>query len=392
MHGMARLHSQVYILKMDIVHIITSLESGGAQGALFRLVKQTSHKVTHQVICLRGDEKYSTPLRDLGIQVHTLDMPKGKITLSGLTKLFKLLRKSDRKSTVIQTWLYHADLVGGVAARMLRHRNIIWGIRNTKIDKDARTTFLVAKLCAVLSSVVPRATISCSSTAAAYHKHLGYRGTMHIIPNGYQTNDLIISDSMRQKIRSELGIKDNFVLGFVARWDPLKDHENLLRAVNILSQKKNSIRLLLVGTGCDKNNDQLATLIHETNLIDQVLLLGERSDIAAIMNALDLHVLSSKTEAFPNVLAEAMACGTPCVTTNVGDAADIVSDIGWIVEPESPERLAAGIQKAVSILQNPTIKKAKSNQGRKWIQDNYSMEKMADTFIDVWTEVQRLTV
>lgn len=372
---------------MVTVHIITSLDGGGAEGALYRLVKQTHPNLTQHVICLSTDGKFGPLLRELGVQVHALEMPKGRISLKGLRTLITLLRQKDRTQTVVQTWMYHADFLGGLIARLVGHRNIVWGIRNTKIDKQARKTLAVAKLCAMLSRIVPLGIISCSATAAEYHKQLGYRGRMHLIPNGYWTDKFKVSKNQRQQVRAELGIENNFVLGFVARWDPAKDHATLLQAIRLLVRNNSDIRLVLIGHGCKNSNEELTELIHENELEKYILLLGERSDIPAIMNALDIHVLSSKTEAFPNVVAEAMACGTPCVVTDVGDAAEIIGDCGWVTAPESPQKLSNTIATAISELKDPATKTSKSIECRNRIQENYSMEKMADSFIQVWTSV-----
>src|SRR5690606_10078664 len=148
-------------------------------------------------------------------------------------------------------------------------------------------------------------------------------------------------------VRSELDLGSNPIIGFVARYDPLKDHDNLLQALSLLQVTDLRPTCLLVGTGLEQGNAALADRIVHFRLLDQIRLLGRRSDVPRVMNALDLHVMSSVSEAFPNVLAEAMACGTPCVSTDVGDAAAIVGESGWIVPPHDPKALAYAITSAL---------------------------------------------
>ena len=120
----------------------------------------------------------------------------------------------------------------------------------------------------------------------------------------------------------------------------------------LLAKKGLEFRCVLVGTGMSRENQQLAKLIRQLSLEDRLILTGPRNDIPDVMNALDLHVLSSAGEAFPNTVAEAMACGTPCVVTDVGDAALIVGDTGWIAPPQNPAALAERVEQGLVTLQS----------------------------------------
>ena len=282
--------------------------------------------------------------------------------------------------------MYHSDLIGGVAARLLGYKRVVWGVRNNELDEHARRTRAVAKLCALISPFVPRAITCCAVAAIDHHHRLGYRGSWCVIPNGYSIKDFDISDDSRQRVRSELGVDEEFLFGFVARWDPMKDHMTLLRALRMWASKKvkPGFRLVLVGSGCDESNEKLLDMIRDLELKNNVLLLGQRSNIPAIMNALDLHVLSSKSEAFPNVIAEAMACGTPCLATDVGDAAEIVGNTGWIVPAKSARCLADGIELAYTHLQDVDNRTEMSTICRERIVENYSLERMVTSFKQVW--------
>ena len=172
------------------------------------------------------------------------------------------------------------------------------------------------------------------------------------------------------------------LLGMVGRFDPMKDHYNLLKALGELKQSGQDFVAVLVGRGLDTKNKQLLGWLQEMDLMKNVKLLGQRTDIPAVMNALDFHVLSSCTEAFPNVLAEAMACGTPVITTDVGDAALIVGDAGWVVPPRDHLALANALQSAMSLSPEACVEKGKVARVR--IVEHFSIEKMVSSYHEVW--------
>lgn len=368
-----------------IVHIITTLDDGGAEAALYRLVLTSGEERTH-VVTLMGEGKYGAPLKAASIPVTCLDMPAGRVTLRGLIRLWRVLRRT--RPDVVQTWMYHADLIGGVVARLAGVRNIFWGVHNSILvpGQNARSTILVARLCARLSTLVPRAIICCARKAAEVHVALGYdAGRMRVVPNGYDLSLFRPDAAQRVAIRSELGFGEAVLTGVVARFDPAKDHSNLLSALAILKLRGSCPPCLLIGSGMEPSNDALMAMIDASGVRDRVVLLGRRSDIPAIMNALDVHILSSSAEAFPNVIAEAMACGTPCVSTDVGDVADIVGDSGWIIPPQQSEALADAIEAAVAARTTEDWT-TRRERARHRIASSFSLEQMRLGYAAVWAE------
>jgi glycosyltransferase involved in cell wall biosynthesis len=216
---------------------------------------------------------------------------------------------------------------------------------------------------------------------------LGYaREKFTIIPNGYNLVEFVPDPEARVQFRSEWAISEKeILLGMVARYSPQKDHANLIDALRLIKHKKVSFKCALIGTEMDANNHELCCLIENQGVRSNVLLVGQHSDIPGVMNALDIHVLSSGFgEAFPNVLNEAMACGTPCVTTNVGDAAVIVGNTGWIVPPSNPELLANAISEAIAEIQNADQWAVRRSMCRDRVVLNYSIERMVDNYHNVW--------
>lgn len=369
-----------------IVHIITGLNNGGAEAVLYRLCTNDNQN-QHAVISLMGLGKYGPLLTDKGIDVYTLDMPQGKVTFSGLLKLYRLIK--EQKPDVVQTWMYHADLIGGVIARLAGVKNVFWNIRQTSLEKGltSRATVYVAKICAFLSYFVPKKVICCANKASEYHIALGYQNNkMVVIGNGYELNSLAENPDLGLAIRTEFLLKKNdLVFGMVGRYDPAKDHNNLLLSLSHLKSKNVDFKCLLVGKFLSAENKELFNRLTQLGLLNNIILLEQRTDIPAVMNAMDVHLLSSYSEAFPNVLAEAMACGTPCVTTDVGDAELIVGNTGWVVPPRDPEALAVAIEAAVNERKSSAKWQARKETARQRIVENFSVEKMVESYKTAWS-------
>ena len=317
---------------MRIIHIISNLDDGGAEAVLYRLCcADIQHQ--HTVVSLMDQGKYGPLLREIGVAVQCLEMPRGRMTLKGLFFLWRWLRRI--RPDVVQTWMYHADLVGGVMARLAGVRAVFWGIRHSDLElgKNRRLTIMVARICAWLSKGVPRRIVCCAHKAAEVHVALGYDAKKFVvIPNGYDLSVFQPNPAAGKRLREALNVPAIVpLIGMVGRFNPQKDHAGLIAALGRAAASGQNFHCILVGTGMEERNADLQGWIAAAGLTERIGLLGRRNDIPAIMNALDVHVLSSSFgEAFPNVLAEAMACGTPCVTTDVGDAALIVGDTGWV--------------------------------------------------------------
>lgn len=374
---------------MNIFHIITGLADGGAEAVLYRLCTHDAEN-RHVVVSMMDEGKYGPLLRAAGVAVHCLGMPRGRVTVRGLWRLWRLLRAE--RPTVVQTWMYHADLVGGVLARLAGVRAVCWGIRNSNLEpgKSRRATIWIARLDARLSRWVPAAIVCCAAQARDVHVRLGYAAEKFvIIPNGYDVGRFRPDAAARARLRAEWGVPDGVpLLGMVARFDPQKDHANLLAACARLQASGADFAAVLVGTGCDAGNAALVQQLAAAGLTQRVRLLGRRDDVPAVMAALDLHVLSSAYgEAFPNVLAEAMACGTPCVTTDVGDAAQIVGETGWVVPPRDAAALAEGIAAALKEWrERPDEWAARRCAARERIVETFGLDRMVQAYRRVWGE------
>jgi len=372
---------------MKVVHIISNLNNGGAEGVLYRLCKSDTIQ-NHIVISMTGEGKYKLMLRNVGIDVYCLNMNNNRAYFKGFLKLLKLLRKL--KPDIIQTWMYHADFFGGITARLLGFKNIFWNIRHTKLlpSESKKTTRILANISARLSGIIPKRIICCAEEALWVHSEMGYKKLkMTVIANGYDISLFKPCDKLRLSLRDELNLNlKTIILGMVGRFHPQKNHIGLLKALSIVKKLDYDFKFLLIGRDLNYDNLILESEIKRQNLESNILLLNQRSDMPAVMNALDINVLSSSSgEGFPNVLAEAMACGTPCVTTNIGDAALIVDDTGWVSPPNDPIGLSNAIIEAIEERSNDeelwTLRKQKC---RDRIVENFSLDKMIKNYHLVW--------
>jgi glycosyltransferase involved in cell wall biosynthesis len=368
---------------LRVLHIITGLNRGGAEGVLYRLISNSPIDVKHCIVGLIGDGYYSERMKAEGFNVHVLGMPRGCPSVGGLISLYRLIK--DFNPLVIQTWMYHGDLIGGLVGRLCGVPNIVWGIRHSNLDwgRNSSSTRVGVILGAALSRWIPRYIVSCSEAATTIHEAEGYVGDRFVvIPNGYDTNELRIEQDARKEARLEWDVGDSLpVIGMVARWDPQKDHINLLDALLEL-KKIRRFRCVLFGKEMDKGNKIICELIAHRALSDYVVLCGETGEIRKVMNGIDLHVLSSLGEGFPNTVAEAMACGTPCVVTDVGDAARIVGDTGVVVPLGDPLALARGIDSMLLKLDEDRL--GVKVLCRRRIVERYSIDSMIARYSRVW--------
>jgi glycosyltransferase involved in cell wall biosynthesis len=370
-----------------IVHVITSLSDGGAEAMLYQLCT-TSGSHRHAVIALTGRGKYEALLKSRGIPVVCLHMPRGIINITGVCQLFLSLYAL--RPSVIQTWMYHSNLLGGVVGRLAMRRRIVWGIHHSNLDPQHTkfTTRLTSRICALISGRIPTKIIACGQMPLAIHVQAGYDfDRMISIPNGYDLRQYVPSYKFRIHQRCKLDVDEQMpVIGMVARFNSQKDHGNLIKSLGLLVNARLEFRVVLIGVDVESTNLELQTQLCDAGVADKVFLLGCRDDVPALMNAMDIHVLSSLSEGFPNVVAEAMACGTPCVVTDVGDAADIVGDTGWVVPARNPQALADALAQALDAWRDRPAWQQRQTAARSRIRERFSLHRMCAAYVRVWRE------
>lgn len=331
---------------INIAHVIISLDVGGAEGMLERLAKESAKNpsIKQSIITLKKSGVIGKRLTNIrNIDVISLDMSSifvAPVTIFKLRKIFKI-----KNPDIVYTWMYHSDLIGGLAAYFSGIKNIVWGIRGTKIpQRSFSTTSALIKICSLLSFYIPKSIVCCAEAARLAHIDIGYcPKKMIVIPNGYDLSLYNDDPNLKEKVRNDLNISEETLLvGVVGRFDPLKDFDNFVQAASLVCKTHHNVKFIMVGRGLDKNNAQLNNWIQNTSFKDRFILIGEANPYN-FYAAMDIFCLSSKAEGFPNVVAESMAMGVPCVVTNVGDAAKIVRNSGKVVEPMNANALYKGL-------------------------------------------------
>ena len=373
---------------MKIVHVITGLSTGGAEMMLYKLLsRMNADEFDSEVISLTDAGPVADKIKMLGVPVHALGMKRGKPHPLAMIKLSSLLRR--KKPDLVQTWLYHSDLIGGLAAKLAGSNKIYWSIRQSNIDVDSnkRSTIWVAKACAKLSSWLPDKIIVCSHAAHKSHQALGYyKEKMLVIPNGFDLDEFRPDPEARKSVRKELKLDENALLvGLVARFDPQKDHRNFIEAAELIREKIPAVHFMLCGEGIDSGNTCLMQWIVKGQMEGCFHLLGIRKDVSRLVAAMDVAVSSSLGEGFPNVVGEAMASSVPCVVTDVGDSALIVADTGRVVPAKDPAALATAIS---GLLQAPpSFREEMGVLARQRVKMNYSLDSVVSKYEAVFREV-----
>ena len=370
---------------MKILHIIGNLDQGGAEKVLYDLVLNSDRsKFEHTVVSVSDLGYYGEYLLSAGIECYQLKV--AKFRLFRVFKIFKVIKNTS--PDIIQSWMYHSNLFT-VILKLIWHKNIIWGIHSgglfTEIGK--KSTILVRVLGALFSKV-PTKIIYCAESAAVEHLKDGYDKTKtKIITNGYDlTKYDKQSSELANQIRRRFGInEDTLVIGSVGRFHPVKDHKNLLDALKVVKNSGKKFKLIMIGSNLDYKNQVLMKWIKDNGLVNDIHLLGVREDLEILYPVMDVCVLSSRSEAFPNVVCEAMASGVPCVVTDVGDAARIVGETGYVVPKQNPKILAEMIIKMIEIGKEERIQLG--IRARKRMEENYSLPKMIMKYENLYLEI-----
>lgn len=363
-----------------VLHIISTLNEGGAEAFLHRLCSQSTN-VKHSIVSLKCLGKYGPLLLKNNIQVYPLNISNFFNFFISIFKLTYILNKE--KPNIVQTWLYHADFIGGLFSKLLGYSNIIWCIRHSDLDEriTKKRTLIIFNLLIHLSNYIPKLIVFNSRSGYYHHLNKGYNSSISIqIPNGYNTS--IYSPSL-DKINN--GSKP-FTLGCVGRYHPQKDHFTLFKAISLIPDKSD-YKFVFYGTGIEKSNIDLMTHIKNLELSDYVFLMGSSNDIPRVMNELDVLVSSSSHgEAFPNVVAEAMLCGTPCIVTDVGDSALLVNDCGWVVQPRNPSELMQAIVCSKNEFDSFQLFE-RGLKSRSKISNEYSIGDVSIMYQEIWHKI-----
>jgi glycosyltransferase involved in cell wall biosynthesis len=323
---------------IKILFLTTGLTTGGAEVMLYRLLMRLDRsRFEPVVISLLDGGEWQVPLESLGIKVHSMGMKRGVPTPKMMATLLHLVRSM--APDIIQGWMYHGNIAASIAALALPIKPaIVWCIQNTtelKLEKPLTALLIRA---GVMLSKQTASIVYVSHGAQRQHESMGYAKVGCAIANGCETDRFIPDLDAGPSVRAELGLSpETPLIGLFARFHPMKDQATFLTAAAHLQLCHPEVHYLMAGSDVTPENRVLKLQIDALGLSDRVHLLGIRRDTPRLAAALDIFSLSSAYgEALPLVLGEAMACGVPCVATDVGDSARVIGPTGRIVPPQDP--------------------------------------------------------
>jgi glycosyltransferase involved in cell wall biosynthesis len=374
---------------IKVAHIITGLDADGAETVLHRITSRMDPvRFQNEVISLTGLGPMAERLQSSGVKVRSLGMRRGSANPLHVLRLATWLKQS--QPNVVQTWMYHADLLGGIAAR-LAGKPVVWGIHHTDLDpgQNKRLTIWTARMCARLSRRVPRRIVCVSEASRLAHVQFGYaERKMEVIPNGFDLREFAPDLDARITLRRELGVAEETpLIGMAARFHVQKGHRNFVEAAAKLHARMPNAHFVLCGKGVDANNSELTGWIKQggASLASVCHLLGPRTDMRGFFAALDIATSASLSEAFPMAVGEAMACATPCVVTNVGDSAMIVGDTGKVVPAEDPQALAQAWEALLTA--GPAARRLMGNAARKRVEQNFDLGSIVERYQELYRKV-----
>ena len=372
-----------------VVHVTTGLLAGGAERVLVDVATRVDRsRFEPTVISLTTRGPLAADLEAAGVPVHAMEFNRSVPDPVAFTRLARLLRRVEPH--LVETWLTKADLIGGLASRIAVRAPLLWSVHVSDIPYQAgvRSNALGQRIGARMSRWLPKLIVCVSEEAANAHAALGYdRGKFRIVPNGFDTERFQPDPDARAAVRTDLGIgQDTLVVGLVARFDPQKDHTTFARAARTVLDEIEGVQFVLCGREITTGNASLVGVLDRAGILDRTQLLGVREDMPAITASFDIAASSSAFgEAFSLALGEAMACGVPCVTTDVGNAAAIVGDTGRVVPAKQPAALADGI---LELLRTPAEqRRALGTRARDRIVADFSLPVIVRRYEEIYAEL-----
>ncbi len=364
-----------------LCHVITGLGAGGAEAMLVKLLERLDRRrFDAEVISLLPGGVNAERLGAMGIPVTSLRMDKGVADPRALLALRQLMKQ--RRPNLVQTWMYHADLLGGLAAAGAGVEHIVWNIQNSCLPPSPKWhTRLACDASASLSDSVPERIVVCSSAGAAWHAERGYRRDKMVqIANGIDTVRFAPDAAARDHTRRQLGLKeDDVAIVLPARFAPEKDHRTFLAALALLVDHGHPVKAVLCGDGTAPDEAALSLLVDEAGVGDSVVRVGRHDDMPRLLNGVDIGCLSSShVEAFSNALGEAMATGLPCVATDVGDAGPMLGDAALVPPSRDPQALADALERVVAL--PPEGRRELGEELRERVRTLFSLERTVEQY------------
>ena len=379
---------------MKIIHLINSLNKGGAEGNLYRLCKfhkkKYKNNINITIITLIDNGFYEAELKKFGIKIFSLNMNKQNKFFDFIKKVLKL-RKFIKKQNpdIIQSWMYHSNFITLFIPKRF-YDKLFWNIRhselNIKISK--KMTIFLSIICGLFSKIVPKKIIYCSEKSINFHEnyHFYSKNKAVLIYNGcsdktyYPSKNLYLDFRKKNKIK-----KTEIVIGYAGRYAKQKNIFSMLFAFSKIIKNQKNVYLYMVGKDISLQNKELTSYVNNLKINNNVFFLNEQKNLLEFYNGIDFLLLASHSESFPNVIAEAMLCSTPVLSSNAGCSKKIIDDFGFIMNNNDH----ASIFKNLKIILNSFKYKKKEwrshkKNSRLQIQKNFSITNMSNAYFKNW--------
>jgi len=365
-----------------VTHLIVGLGKGGAETTLYQVLKyRNDTSIQHKVISFGAAHYYEEPIRELGIELVDLQLKKRPAT--SLWKAFQAIKGTN----TLCCWMYHANLIGYYLGKLAGVERIVWCIRHSSLDKKNTKEFTlrINRWCVKLSRNVTAVAYN-GEAARRAHEAAGYDERKSVVlGNGCDCTAYHPDPAAGRVLRQDLGISaEERIILSVTRNHPIKDIPTFLCAFSELKKKLPDTVAVLCGNKVTPEDKHMSELCQSSSLKigEDVYLLGLRDDVPQLMAGCDLFVLHSASEAFPNVLIQAMACGCLCVSTDVGDAKKVLSQTEWVVEPGNAAVLASRMENLLKL----DLKKSQMlrRQNRERVQEAFEIKRVVKDYEELF--------
>lgn len=357
-----------------ILHVINSVDVGGAETALLSIVARTAEQLRHELLTLVGPGSLADRFREAGAEVSTLSSRHDSASIRGA------LSRAD----LVQGWLYWGNLAALVLGRRTR---VLWSVRSSwpveAVDRESWKVRCARRLCG-LASRWPAAVCYNSEEGRRSHERRGFfPRRAKVLRNGVDGARFRPRPDLREATRRALGLRDDdFAVGLFGRTHPVKGHEDLLRAAAGLTERIPGLVLVLPGRHLPGTLERLEEVSRALGIASRTLFLGPRDDLPELYDALDVYCSASWREGCPNAILEALASGVPCVATDAGDSAAVVGDAGRIVPTRRPRELAEAIAEIHDL--GVEGRRSLGAEGRRHVVEEFDLRRSLDLWVDLY--------
>jgi glycosyltransferase involved in cell wall biosynthesis len=347
---------------MKVVLLSTNMARGGAETQVALLATRLRRRGWDvRVISMMLPTAFERELAAADVPLHA----------PGIPWIPALLRRI--RPQILHCHMFHANIMGRLLGLIMPFEAVISTLHSAAESKRSSGSLRHRDIAYRLSDRLASATVAVSDAVAARHREAKAVHAPRVIPNGVDTDMYRPDPEVRRRLRSELGIGDEFTWIAAGRLMWKKNYPLLLQALAALGRG----RLLIAGAGPDE-----AELRRQAN--SNVLFLGQRDDLPALLNAADGFVLSSSVEGMPLALLEAGATALPCVATDVGGVREM--GIGLVVEPDG---LAAGMDEIMSM--PPQVRAELGAAARRRVLGHYSLDAVVTQWEALYHSLARWT-